>query len=151
MDIFEPEILDVKYLMSGEEDFSFPLTPERNFWWFFWAAWLHDAYFCKWGKKSSSHSFDVLDNEDYYESLFGEESRAEILEMLDFLVDDSIGILKKWKRYIDGLPDAREIFERLRNVEIPVGQLSQVEVSPIKRDYRKQKRKPHLVHYPRKW
>ena len=85
MMIDEPEILDIKLLVSGEEDAPIELTPERYFWWHFWALWLHDALYCRWGMFSPSQARDITDRENYYNSLFGEQNRSEVLDMLDNL------------------------------------------------------------------
>lgn len=108
MDLDDIEIIDIKYLKSGEEDFVMPLTPEREMWWHFWALWLHDALYCKWGMRSPSQK-KANDFTDYYKTLFSKESRSDVLELLEYFVEDSVSTYKKWKNYVDTRPQPCEV------------------------------------------
>lgn len=147
--IDEPEIIDVKYLMSGEDDPPTELTAERYFWWHFWALWLHDALYCRWGMYSPSQARDITDREDYYKSLFGEKNRTNVLEMLDNLVDDSTGTLKRWKRYVDTRPRPTKIYKLYANDSVSPRQSSWREEHPVAGEFNREIKERQLEHYPR--
>lgn len=149
MMIDEPEILDIKLLVSGEEDAPIELTPERYFWWHFWALWLHDALYCRWGMFSPSQARDITDRENYYNSLFGEQNRSEVLDMLDNLVDDSSRTLKRWKRYVDTRPKPTEIYKLYANDSVFAGQSARDSEHPIAGEFNREIKERQLEHYPR--